>query len=100
MAGFQIILDVLDRDAAHAGDGVRKVFVDDLFRDAQRLKDLAARVGLDRGNAHLGRDFDNARQHGLVVVADSGVVVLVEKAVGNQLTDSLLRQIRFMAAAP
>ena len=94
MAGFQIILDVLDRDAAHAGDGVRKVFVDDLFRDAQRLKDLAARVGLDRGNAHLGRDFDNARQHGLVVVADSGVVVLVEKAVGNQLTDSLLRQIR------
>ena len=31
MAGFQILLDILDRDAAHAGYSVRKVFVHDLF---------------------------------------------------------------------
>ena len=37
------------------------------FEMPSASKDLAARVGLDRGNAHLGRDFDNARQHGLVV---------------------------------
>ena len=94
MAGFQILLDILDRDAAHAGDGVRKVFVHDLFRDAQRFKNLAARVGLDGGNAHLGRDFDNAREDGLVVILDGGIVIFVEQAVGNQPADGLLRQVR------
>ena len=94
MAGFQILLDVLNCDAAHAGDGVREVLVDDLLRDAQRLKDLAARVGLNRGNAHLGRDLHDACQHGLVVVLHGGVVVLVQQAVGNQLADGLLRQVR------
>ena len=101
MAGFQILLDILDRDAAHAGDSVRKVFVHDLFRDAQRFKNLAARVGLDGGNAHLGRDFDNAREDGLVVILDGGIVIFVEQAVGNQPADGLLcARYGLMAAAP
>ena len=94
MAGLQILLDILNRDAAHAGHGVREVFVHNLLADAQRLKNLAARVGLNRGNAHLGGNLHNARQHGLVVVLHGGVVILVQQTVRDKLPDGLLCEVR------
>ena len=93
MAGLQIVLDVLNCDAAHAGDGVREVLVYDFFRDAECLKDLAAGVGLDGGDAHLGGNLHDTGQHGPVVVLHSGVVVLVQQAVRDERADRLLRKI-------
>ena len=93
MAGLQIVLDVLNCDAAHAGDGVREVLVYDLFRDAQRLKNLAAGVGLDGGDTHFGGNLHDAGQHGAVVVLHGGVVVLVQQAVRDERANRLLRKI-------
>ena len=50
-------LDIFQTDAAHTADRTGEVFVDDVLRDADRLKDLAALVALDGGDAHLGAIF-------------------------------------------
>ena len=47
MAGFQIVLDIVDGNAAHAGNSIGKVFVDYFLAQTQRFKDLAACIGLD-----------------------------------------------------
>ena len=93
VAGLHVGLDVLQPDAPHPADGAGEVFVDDLFRDAHRLEDLAALVALDGGNAHLGGDLDDAVQDGGVVVADGGVKVLVQQPLPDQLADGLMGQI-------
>ena len=100
VAGLDIGLDVRQRDAAHAAGGVGKVFVHHLAADAQRLKDLAALVGLDGGNAHLAGDLDDAGQDGVVVVVHGGIVVFVQQPFVDQPADGLLRQIGLMAQAP
>ena len=51
--GIHIRRDIIERDAAHTADGIRKVLVDDLLGDADCLENLRSLVGLDRGNAHL-----------------------------------------------
>lgn len=79
MAGFQVVLNIVDGNAAHAGNSIGKVLVDYFLAQAQRLKDLAACVGLDGGMCHLGGNSYDARQHGFVVIFDGGVVVLVQQ---------------------
>ena len=91
---FHVLLDIVDGDAAHPADGVGEVFVNDLFADAHRLENLAALIGLDGGNAHLGGDLHDTRQHRLVVIVDGGVKILFQQPVADQIADALLRQIR------
>ena len=95
---FQLLLDVQQRDAAHPADGVGEILVDDVGADAHGLENLAALIGLDGGDAHFGGDLHDARQHGLVVVAHGGVVVLFQQAVMNQAADALLGKIRIDGA--
>ena len=94
VAVFHVLLDIVDGNAAHPADGVGEVFVNDLFADAHRLENLAALIGLDGGNAHLGGNFHDTRQHRLVVIVDGGVEILFQQPVADQIADALLRQIR------
>ena len=45
--------DIAERDASDTADRTCKVFVDELLRDADSLKELAALIGLYRGDAHF-----------------------------------------------
>ena len=90
---LHIGLNVCHADAAHAAHRAGEVFVDDLLRDAHSLKDLAALVALDGGNAHLGGDLHDAVEDGVVVVLHSGVIVLVQQTLVDQLPDGLVCQI-------
>ena len=94
MTVLHVLLDIVDGDAAYPADGVGKVFVDDLFTDAHGLENLAALIGLNGGNAHLGGDLHDTRQHRLVVVVDSGVEILFQQPVADQIADALLGKIR------
>ena len=94
VAVFHVLLDIVDGNAAHPADGVGKVFVNDLPADAHGLENLAALIGLDGGNAHLGGDLHDTRQHRLVVIVDGGVKILFQQPVADQIADALLRQIR------
>ena len=77
MQHIHIISDIFQGDTAHTADRVGKVLVDDLFRDANSLKDLRALVGLDGGNTHLGRDLDNAVKDCGIVVIYGCIIVLI-----------------------
>ena len=90
---FHIGLNVCHAHTAHTAHRAGKVFVDDLLRDAHSLKDLAALVALDGGNAHLGGDLHDAAEDGVVVVLHGGVIVLVQQAFVDQLPDGLVCQI-------
>ena len=93
VAVLHVLGDFLQADAAHAADGVGEVLADDLLADADGFEDLGALVGLDGGDAHLGRDLDDAVEHGFVVVAHGGVIVLFHQALVDQLADHLMGQI-------
>ena len=80
-------------DAAHTAHRAGEVFVDDLLGDAHCLKDLAALVALDGGNAHLGGNLHDAVQDGLVVVVHGSVVVFVQQALVDELADGLVGQV-------
>ena len=77
--------DVLQGDAANAADGSGKIGVDDFPADADALKNLAALVGLDGGNAHFRGDLHDPLEDGVVVVLHGGVVVLMQQPVLHQL---------------
>ncbi len=95
---LQILLDIVHGNAAHPAGGVGEIFVDDAVADAHSLENLTALIGLDGGNAHFRGDFHDTRQHGLVVVADGGVVVLFQHTALNETSDALLGKIRIDGA--
>ena len=93
VAGDHIVIDVLHADAAHPADSVGKVFVYDFLADAHSLEDLGGLVGLEGGNAHLGRDLHDTVENSLVVVVDGCVVVLVQNSPVNELRNALVGQV-------
>ena len=93
MLRFHIGLNVCHGHTAHTAHRAGEVFVDDLLRDAHSLKDLAALVALDGGNAHLGGDLHDAAEDSVVVVLHGGVIVLVQQTFVDQLPDGLVCQI-------
>ena len=93
VGSFHVGLNVLQTDAAHAADRAGEVLVDDIPGDADRLKDLAALVALDGGDAHLGGDLHDAVQHSLVVVVHGGVVILVQQTLVDELGNGVVGQI-------
>ena len=85
--------DLGQADAAHPGDGIGEVFVNDRLVDADGLKDLGGLIGLEGGNAHLGGDLYDAVENGGVVVGHGGVVVLVQQTLLDELHDGFLSQV-------
>ena len=94
MQRFCLVLDILQCDAAHTTNRFCKVFVDYFLADADRLKNLRALIGLDRGNTHLRRDLDDAVQHCRIVIIDRRIVILLDHLIVDELADGILRQIR------
>ncbi len=74
-------------------DCIGKIFVNDSFVDADGLKNLAALVGLDGGNTHLGGDLNDTAQDSFPVIALRRVIVLVQHLVVNQLLNGVQSQI-------
>ena len=93
MLGFHIGLNVRKGNAAHTAHRAGEVFVDDILGDAHSLKDLAALVALDGGNAHLGGNLHNAAEDGVVVVLHGCIVIFVQQAFVDELADGLMCQI-------
>ena len=93
VAVFHIALNILQGDAAHAAYGVGEIFFDHRLAYAHRLKNLAALIRLNGGNAHFGGDFHNAAQNGVVVIIHRRVKILVQLAVAHQFTHGFLCQI-------
>src|SRR5699024_5993966 len=86
--------DILQSDAADTAHRPGEVGVDHVAGNAERLKNLAALVGLDGGNAHLRGNLDDALQNCVVVVVDGGIVIFVEQAVLDQCGNRRVGQVR------
>ena len=52
--------DLRDADSAHAAHCPGKISIDHLFTQSDRLENAGGLIGLESGNAHFGRYFDNA----------------------------------------
>ena len=64
------------------------------LRNADRLENLAALIGLNRGNAHLGRNLYDALQNRMVIIFYCRIIILVQQTVFYQLCDGGMGQIR------
>ena len=73
------ISDIIERDTADTADCARKVFVDHAVRDTDRFKDLAALIGLDRGDSHLRRDLYDTEEDRIIIIFNSCVVILIQQ---------------------
>ena len=98
--GVRIAGDIFQRDAAHPAHGPGEIPVDHLFRDPHRLEDLGSLVGLDRGDAHLGRDLHDAVEYRMGVVIHRRIIILVQQSLFNELPDGLQRQVRVHRTGP
>ena len=54
------LLYFLDADTAHTADCAGEVAVDHIFAQSDGLEDPGRLIGLEGGNTHLSRYFDNA----------------------------------------
>ena len=86
--------DIGKGDSAHPAHRTGEVFVDHILGDTDGFKDLAALVGLDRGDTHLGSDLPDAEKHGPVVIIHCCVIILLQQSVLCQLANGLMGQIR------
>ena len=93
-----LALDALDVEAAHARRGAREVTVNELVGKADDLEDLRGVVALHRRDAHLGHDRGDARGHGAVIVGDGLIAGKVDRTLGHEVTDALVRHIGVDAA--
>ena len=98
--GVRIAGDIFQRDAAHPAHRPGEIPVDHLFRDPHRLEDLGSLVGLDRGDAHLGRDLHDAVEHRMGVVIHRRIIILVKQSLFDQFPDGLQRQVRVHRTGP
>ena len=87
------LFNFMQADAAHTAEGAGKVLIHHALVNTHSLKDLSGLIGLDGGNSHLGSDFYNAAQNGLVVVLHGGVEILVQQALINERSNGLVSQV-------
>ena len=85
--------DLFKPNAANARNGIGKIFVHNVFCNADCLENLRGLIGLHSGNAHFGGDFHNAVQHGGIVSVDGGVRLLIQQALIDQAFNGGVRQI-------
>ena len=75
VAGENFLRDDIEADAADARGGPREVVVDDGLVETEGFEHLGAAVTLDRGDAHLGHDLDDALGRRLHQVLTGGLVI-------------------------
>ena len=91
MQPIHVVFDILQGDAADPADSSCEIFVDQFTAQTDGFKVFGALIRLQSGNAHLGSDLDNAVKNGVIIVIDSGIIVLVEKIIMDQLVDGFER---------
>lgn len=79
MVHIHIFRDIIKGDTFHPADGVGKVFVNDIFADAHRLKDLGTLIGLQSGNTHLGGNLHDTVQHCVIVIIHGRIIVFFSR---------------------
>ena len=86
--------DHVHADAADTRRRPREVLVDDVLTQAHRFEHLRAAIALDRGDAHLGHDLDDALGRGLDQVLARSLVIDVDEAiVANHAVDRFERDV-------
>ena len=75
-------------EAADAAGGAWEALVDDALVEAEGLKDLRALVGLQRADAHLGHDLEDADADGLDVLGLQQFDALMSNTWWTQLGES------------
>ncbi len=91
---IHLLFNILHGDTTDAAYRIGKIFIDNVLVNTNGFKNLRALIRLDSADAHLGGDFDDAVQNGIVVVVNRSIIVLIQHMIVNQLLDGLLRQIR------
>ena len=91
------IRDIVKRISSDRAYGLCKVFVDNVCRDTDSFKDLAALVRLDRRDTHLGSDLYDAFKYRIVVIVCCRIIVFVEKVVLSKyaICHKAIKDIRF-----
>ena len=87
------LLDLPDADPADAADCAGEILVHHFSAQANGLENAGGLVGLNGGDAHFGRDLDNASQEGCIVVLDCCVIILVQNSQIDQFSDALMGQV-------
>ena len=94
MEGGIVFCDLLNSDTSYTAYRIGEIPVDEILFQSDRLKNLRALVGLDRGNTHFGSNLDNSMNNCIVVVIYRRIIILVKKSGFDQLTDRLMGKIR------
>ena len=94
MAGEDFLRDDIEADAADARGGPREVVVDDGLVETEGFEHLGAAVTLDRGDAHLGHDLDDALGRSFHQVLARGLVIDAgEQRFPDHVIDRLERHV-------
>ena len=86
--------NILQADTADTAYCICKIFVNNIFINTDRLKNLGALIGLDRRYAHLRGNFYDTVKHSVIVIVDRRIVILIQHIGINQLLDRFLGKIR------
>ena len=87
--------DFGNAQAFDAGRRVAEIFVDQVLLDADGFKNLCAVVAVDRRNAHLGHDGQDAFDGGVdVVLFGRFIIDFLELLVGNEFLDRFQGDVR------
>ena len=99
VAHQHFLRDHVHADAADARGGPGEVFVDDVLTQTDRFENLRAAIALDRGDAHLRHDLDDALGRGLDEVLARRLVIDVRQAViADHAVDRFERDVRIDGA--
>src|SRR5258708_25229130 len=92
--------DDLDARAFDAGRSPGKIFVDEIFFEADGFEYLSPPIALNRGDAHLGDDFNNAFDSALEIILAGGLVIdTAQQPLAEHVVERLEGQVRVDRAA-
>ena len=94
MAGIYIVLNILDGNTPDPADRVGKVFINHFLADTDGFENLGALIRLDGGNTHLGSNFYNAVNDGLIIVIHCRIVIFFQHACIDELMDGIQCKVR------
>ena len=90
------LFDLIQPNAADSGWRPGEIPVDQIPVQTHGLEDLSAAIALDRRDAHLGHDLDNAFVRRLDEVLHRGVIIdgRLERVLSRHVGQSLEREVR------
>ena len=87
------ISDIIQGYTANSCYRTCKVFVYNIFRDADSFKYLAALIRLDSGDTHLGRYLNYTGKNSLIIIFTCSIVIFIKQFFVHKLFDSSMGKI-------